>query len=264
MKKLIFIYILLFQTSLYSCATCQLMVPSAEVSLELKVDKKQLTNIDIEWKFSDLYSKEIVKQYDKNQNDKLDENELNVILKAKLNYLIPKGMLTKINYSNDNEIDSLNIKADYKNFDLKMENGLLIFRYNSNLKLDIEDKSTLSFVFEDDEGFFNFVSSSLNINDSELYHNENLYLFTATLFFSYTSLDNQQKPIEIIKEQNQTIVQEVQIAEVIEDSSMQENLLKSSIVKIKGLFEDIKDEQNPFTYIFLLFFAYIYGVVHAL
>ncbi|WP_373005044.1 DUF1007 family protein [Sulfurimonas sp.] len=264
MKKLIFIYILLFQTSLYSCATCQLMVPSAEVSLELRVNKKQLTNIDIEWKFSDLYSKELVKQYDKNQNDKLDEKELDIILNAKLNYLIPKEMLTKINYSNDTEIDSLNIKANYENFDLKMEGGLLVFRYNSNLKLNIEDKSTLSFVFEDDEGFFDFVSSSLNINDSELYHNENLYLFTATVFFSYTSLDKQEKPTEVVKEQNQTIPQEVQTPEVVEDSSMQENLLKSSIVKIKGLFEDIKDEQNPFTYIFLLFFAYIYGVVHAL
>lgn len=264
MKKLIFIYILLFQTHLYSCATCQLMVPSAEVGLKLEVDKKKLTNIHIEWKFSDLYSEEIVKQYDKNQNDKLDKNELEVILQAKLDYLVPKEMLTKIKYSNDNDIQSLEIKADYENFDLKMINGLLTFTYNTSINLDIQDKSTLSFSFEDDEGFFAFVSSSLNINDSELYYNENLYLFTATLFFSHSPLDKVQEPIKITKEQNKTALPELKELKITKESNIQENLLKSSIAKIKGLFEDIKDEQNPLAYIFLLFFAYIYGVVHAL
>ena len=251
MKKII-IYIFAFQTILLGCATCQLMVPTAELKIDLNIEKKTVTAIHAEWHFSDLYSNEILTQYDKNKNGIFDEKELKVILKAKLDYLIPKEMLTKITYASDEQ--SSQIKPKYKNFNLKTVNGILVFSYDAIVDLTVADKSMLSLVFEDDEAYFGFIITELNIAQSELYHTKNLYLFTGSFFFSYTPLE----PIQEVKTINK---EEIQITP---KESVQENILKKSITKIKSLFESIKDEKNPLTYMLLLFFAYIYGLIHAL
>lgn len=263
MKKLILFFIF-FQAYLYGCATCQLMVPSAQVSLNLIVKDKKLTKIDVEWKFSDIYSDEIVKQYDKNKNAKLDKDELNVILKAKLDYLAPKQMLTKIQYAYYEDDYNSVIRAEYKNFEIKMIDNILLFSYEAYLDLEIKEKMMLSFIFEDDESFFNFITSTIDVNSNELYYEKNLYLFTASIFFSYSSLEKIQKEVKIVKEKYEEEIIEPLKQEDVKTETIQENLLKSSISKIKSLFESIKDEKNPLTYMLLLFFAYLYGAVHAL
>ncbi|MEA3371908.1 MAG: hypothetical protein U9Q40_11265, partial [Campylobacterota bacterium] len=50
----------------------------------------------------------------------------------------------------------------------------------------------------------------------------------------------------------------------VQTVTLQEDILSTTIGEVKSLFESIKDENNPMTYMLLLFFAYIYGVVHAL
>jgi len=266
MKKLILVYFLLFQTLLYGCATCQLMTPTAEIALDLKIDNKKLVNIHTQWKFSDIYSDEMLKQYDKNANAKLDSNELDMMLKAMLDYLIPKKMITKVQYANYEDNESLSIKPNYKNFDLKMKNNLLVFSYDSFVDLEVREKLMLSFAFEDDESFFRFITSSVTVNTEEngLNYEKNLYLFTASIFFSYAPLEAKKEIPKIKKEQNQTVIPKIQKQEDVQTATLQENMLKSSIEEIKSLFESIKDEKNPLTYMFLLFFAYIYGAVHAL
>jgi nickel/cobalt exporter len=254
MKKII-IYIFAFQTILFGCATCQLMVPTAELKIDLNIEKKTVTDIHIEWHFSDLYSNEILTQYDKNKNGILDDSELKVILKAKLDYLVPKEMLTKITYAKDANNEQISkIKPKYKNFNLIAIKGILVFSYDAIVDLTVADKSMLSLVFEDDEAYFGFIITELNIAQSELYHTKNLYLFTGSLFFSYT-------PLEPMQDVNTTNKEEIQITP---KENIQENILKKSITKIKSLFESIKDEKNPLTYMLLLFFAYIYGLIHAL
>ena len=265
MKKLIISYLFLFQTLLYGCATCQLMIPTAEVDLDLKIENKKLTSIHVEWKFSDIYSTEILRQYDKNKNDKLDKNELDKILKAKLDYLIPKEMLTKVQYANYEDDRSSTIKLEYRNFELKMIDDILLFSYDSDLDLDLEikEKMMLSFLFEDDESFFSFIASSIDVDGSEIYYENNLYLFTASIFFSYSPLERIEE-VKPVQEKDKTEVPKAQKEEDIKTETIQENLLKSSINEIKSLFESIKDEKNPLTYMLLLFFAYIYGAIHAL
>ncbi|MDD2789274.1 MAG: DUF1007 family protein [Sulfurimonas sp.] len=255
MKKFILFYLFLFHTLLYACATCQLMIPTAEVSMEFQVEKKTLQNIEMQWHFSDLYTEEMVLQYDKNRNNILDPKELRIIRDHMLEYLIPKEMLTKITYADDNETQL--IKPEYKNFDLKVLKGFLVFSYDAPMDLPIEDKSILSFSFEDDESFFSFIVSSLHVSESELFYDQNIYLFTASLFLSHHALAKKEEPIAQPKEPIKTIQPEVA-------KESEKSLLQSSIEKMKSLFESIKDEKNPLSYLLLLFFAYLYGVIHAL
>ncbi|MFA6191429.1 MAG: DUF1007 family protein [Sulfurimonas sp.] len=266
MKKLFFIY-LLFQTTLFGCATCQLMIPTAEIQINLQMEKKTVNNIHIEWHFADLYSAEILKQYDKNRNQVLDNNELKIILGAMLDYLKPKEMLTKIQYSDNDAKEPTIIKPKYENFDIQMISNFLVFTYDSEVSIPIRDKSAISLAFEDNESYFSFVTTKINVSKNEFaHHSENLYLFTASVLFSDMQTQNEPQPKEKIKttaqEANQTKIEEVTIPK--KEESLQANILKESITKIKSLFESIKDEKNPLTYLFLLFFAYIYGVIHAL
>lgn len=264
MKKLLFFY--LFQTLLFGCATCQLMVPTAEIAIDLKIDNNKVNNIRMEWHFSDLYSAEILNQYDKNKNKILDKNELKVILNAMLDYLKPKEMLTKIQYSNDEVKEPIQLKPKYKNFDITMINGFLVFSYDSEVSVQIKDKSALSLSYEDNESYFSFVTTKISVGESEFSHSENLYLFTASVLFSHmpTMLKEEVQKVEEANQIKAVEVQAPQEIQAAQEETLQANILKESITKIKSLFESIKDEKNPLTYLFLLFFAYIYGVIHAL
>ena len=144
-----------------------------------------------------------------------------------------------------------------------MIDDFLVFSYDTYIDLEIYDKSMLSFLFEDDESYFSFIASSLDVSGNEggLYFENNLYLFTASIYFNQSPLEEKQEAHEITQEKNETVTPKL---ENNKTTTFQENLLKSSIDKIKFLFESIKDEKNPLTYMFLLFIAYMYGVIHAL
>jgi ABC-type nickel/cobalt efflux system permease component RcnA len=257
MKKFLFIF-LLFQTLLLGCAECQLMKPTAHISINIDIDKKTAKNIHIKWTFSEIFSQELLIEYDKNHNKRLDKKELSAVLKTTLDYLIKKNMLTKLEYANKDEI-STTLTPKYQNFEITMVENVLVFTYDALINKEIQDKSSLSLTFIDDESNFAFLIADVNLSDSELYHNKNLYLFTASIFFSTTALENK---VELTQDVNVTKQEEIKIPQ--EKVSLQAGILQESIAKIKSLFESIQDEKNPLTYLFLLFFAYIYGVIHAL
>jgi len=258
------------------------MTPTAEVGLDLKIEKKKLTNIHVKWSFSSIYSDEILKQYDKNQNELFDKPELNSILEAKLDYLIPKKMLTQLEYAKYEDLESTDLEVKYANHDLVVEEGHLVFSYNAIVELDIEDKLNLSFLFEDDESYFSFIVSSVSTNTKEVEYTQNLYLHSASLYFIDSSVKAEKKTTQQPKEEEEVEIKsdnkEEQSVEVekpkiaqtaikqedVVSENLQENLLKSTIAKVKSLFESIKDEKTPLAYLFLLFFAYVYGLVHAL
>lgn len=260
MKKFLF-FIFLFKAVLFGCATCQLMVPSVELEIELKVEKKRLNNIHIQWHFSKIYSKEMLVQYDKNTNAKLDREELDVILNAILDYLKPKQMITLIKYADKSLEEAIVLEPEFKNFTLVMQEGLLLFSYDAIVPIELKSGTSLSFAFKDDESYFTFSVKTLDVNVNELNSTTNLYLFTASILFEEDGIVQKTSVPQVKVEPKESSQETVMIQE---DETLQENFLKKSIDKIKSLFESIKDEKNPLTYLFLLFFAYIYGVIHAL
>lgn len=252
MKKLLFLLLFVSQ-ALFGCATCQLMIPTADVSLKVNIKEKQLATSDVEWYFSDLYTQEITKQYDKNRNLVLDKEELAIILKAKLDYLKPKNMLMAMKVGDD--ITENELKPRFKNFDLRVVNERLLFSYQFNADLILKDQSVLSFKFEDDEAFFSFILHSVDVEGGDFYFSTNNYLYTTAILFSKTPLQT---------EPQQASAPEPIVANTQDAIIEQEGLLKESIAKIKVLFEDIKDKDKPYSYFLLLLFAFAYGLIHAL
>ena len=257
MKKLLLLLVFLSQ-SLLACATCQLMIPTAEVTLKVNIKEKQLATSDVEWYFSDLYTQEITKQYDKNRNLVLDKEELAIILKAKLDYLKPKNMLMAMKVGDD--INESEVTPRFKNFDLRVVDERLLFSYQFNADSTLQDQSVLSFKFEDDEAFFSFILHTVDVAGSDLYTSTNNYLYTTAILFSATPLKTQEQDAP-----SQEIIEEGIIEENYEEPLLeQEGLLNESIAKIKTLFEEIKDDDKPYSYFLLLLFAFAYGLIHAL
>ena len=61
------------------------MVPTAEIDIDLHIEKKHLNNIQIQWSFSDMYTSEILTQYEqvlKNRNDVLDKKRVRASKKS--------------------------------------------------------------------------------------------------------------------------------------------------------------------------------------
>lgn len=262
MKKIILL-LLLLQNLLFGCAACMLMTPTSKVTIDMDMNGTKLKNIHIQWKFSDVFTQGIISQYDKNQDQKLDKNEIKMVHKAMLDYLVPKKMLTEIGYAKNDENETF-IKPIYKNQTTKIENNLLLFSYDAKTNFNIEDNATLSFDLEDDERFFVFSIKDIKIHGTELKHTQNLYMFTASLLFSDPTVKYRMEPV--IKEKPKKIEppREVKKPQAIKEPSAQANLLQKSILKVKSLFQSIKDEKNPLSYLLLLLFAYLYGLIHAL
>jgi len=259
MKRTLFL-LLLLQTVIFGCATCQLMVPAVTIDLRLEAQEKKLHNIKIQWTFSPIFSNEMITQYDKNRDGKLDRVELDIILQAKLDYLQPKNMLSSIRYSNVESPEATALPTKYKNFALDIKSGVLVFSYDANLQLELSHDTNLYTVFKDDEGYFTFNIREVDLEGSEIKYTKNLYLFTASLRFEDANTTKQTaEPLT-----PPLTLEKIEPKESLQEEGIQENLLKETMGKIKSLFSSIKDETNPLTYLLLLLFAYIYGVIHAL
>jgi ABC-type nickel/cobalt efflux system permease component RcnA len=172
-------------------------------------------------------------------------------------------MLTLIKYG-DADHENI-IEATFDDFSVEVVDERLLFRFNIFVDIEIKDQHVISFLFEDDEAFFSFVVDDVEIVSENLFYEKNLYLFSAAVLFGFEPFEKTQMPIET---NEQTIAKEdvVMADEEIkrEDSSTQENLLLETIEKLKSLFQEAADDKKPLTYLLILLFAYIYGVVHAI
>ncbi|MCK9492344.1 MAG: DUF1007 family protein [Sulfurimonas sp.] len=270
MKKILF-YILLTQAILYSCATCSFMIPTADVGLKIPIQNNKLQKIEVLWHFSDVYTSELTLNYDKNKNLILDKEELDKVLEIKLGYLVPKNMLTLIKYG-DSDHENI-IDATYDDFSVEVVDKRLLFRFNIFVDIDIKDKHIISFLFEDDEAFFSFIVENVDIQTKDLYFLKNLYLFSTALFFSFDPIENTLE-IEDTKMQSHTISKDDVVIndEIVEQEEpqqqdegiTQENLLLQTIEKLKSLFKEADESKKPLTYLLILLFAYVYGLVHAI
>jgi len=257
MKKIIFLFLISLQTLLYGCAACQLMTPSANIQLHIDVKDKNITTIHVDWIFTNAFIDSLLLQYDTNRDSKLDNKEILDVKKVMLEYLLEHSMLTEIEFAkNAYEDEAISLKPNFSDFSIELKEESIIFSYNTNLDIALQNDALLSFVFNDRNGFFTFKISDIFLNSKTFTLEENLYLFTASIVFK-------DKTILAQKSIKERVVNE-QIPQKEQTQSLQTNLLEESIQKVKSLFESIKDEKNPLTYISLLLFAYLYGLIHAL
>ena len=197
MTKIILLLSLLFHFS-YGCATCLLMTPSVELDVKLYIEEKNLQKLHFTWHFSEEFTNELVLQYDKNQNEKLDSEELESILQAKLDYLKPKHMLTSIQYADENASEAIPLQAIFNNFSIDTVNSALVFSYDATLQKVLMHNDSLSISLVDDESYFTFSMRELDVNKCDFAYSKNLYSHIASILFKDKSLIHEiSKPVAL-------------------------------------------------------------------
>lgn len=191
-----------------------------------------------------------------------------------LDYLKPKKMLTELSFADNNSAQSSPLKVSYDNFYIGIKDELLVFSYDAIVNQRLSHESSISMSFEDDESYFVFILMNLDIDRSDFIYTKNPYLFAASVLFLDPALQvaaKQEYVQEPVKHNETPIEQAKPVKKVqavastkMKEQTLQEGILKRSMQKLRELFASIKDEKNPMTYLVLLFFAFVYGVIHAM
>ncbi|MBN2895375.1 MAG: DUF1007 family protein [Campylobacterales bacterium] len=231
--------------ALYGCATCMAMTPMTEVGLTLQCKGAHLERIDFVWRFSMVYTDEIVYQYDRNRDGTLDDQELSHILKLKLEYMQPRSMLTTLKLARGDEPER-DVALRYEDFALRMEGTHLQLEFNAVADLSLYEGDVLMMAFTDEGGFFDFRTQSIDVLGTELPVQLGGYLFTATVAF--------EAPQNTPTEANATAA----------PAPQPQNLLERTIESMRDLMVRIKQEHSMEALWTLLLFAYMYGFVHAM
>jgi len=258
MKQIFLFLALSYFSMLYACATCMLMTPTVEVSLHVNEDVGKLNQIDVEWKFSDIYTEELMLQFDKNRNKKFDESELKEILNIKLDYFKPRNFLMKTTLIHNENEEAIPLR--FENPQIEIRDSMLYFTFNAITDYPVFKKDILKFVCEDEENYFSFVVKEFKLVSKHLKAIHNLYLHVATI--EIVDASNETSSLE--KESLPKTTTSKKLATPEKELSQKETFLEQSIAKLKSLLKDIKEGSSTLSYFMLLLFAYVYGIVHAM
>jgi len=260
MKKLIVLFLFTYQ--LFSCALCSVYAPNVHITTIITSGEKE-TSFDIEWKFDKSFVKTL-KIYDTNNNGIYEKSEQVAIEKALVDYLNTTNYLTYIAYQSK---DQLAIKPSiYPLKDIfyttEVTKESMIFQYKFSLPFTLENNKRLAVAYYDEGNNFNFIPVKTLVKN---YDETKIIEQDANQLFIY--LYNPSKKKLETKENNTS-----QKLEKLDEKELEENSFINFLSKrleeykdeIESLLKDIKENQTPSAYLWLLVFSFIYGVVHAI
>ncbi len=229
---------LLFLSTTYSCSLCQLQTPLLDVNVELNQSRANFI-----WIFPKNFSDEVFISFDKNRDKNLDNQELLEIKKSLIDdYLNSRYFVTEV------LVNSQNLKFSVINPILNY-NGAK-FTLNYGIDIDLIKENNITITLHDEDGSFAFDIKKVKSNISDI----NASIEQNRLFLIF---NKSETPIEIDK--NITSGDKIE-----ENSSFLKTNLDIVISKIKQNLEQIKNENSTIATIWLLFFSFLYGLIHAL
>lgn len=264
MTNLLRYLILLFfiSTESYSCALCQMAIPKVSVETQLFALPNK-THFEIVWKFNKEFMSQIP-QFSPNEHGEFDQDAQDAIAQSLENYLDMYNYLTKITYTKigSHSDKFMHIKPLSKKTIFK--DGTIYFKFNFDEDFVLSEEHVLTILSYDALKNFNFLAK-----DTSLHQYSNKYHITTMEHYAQIFLNNpSSKNAQIITkniEKNST-KEKKQMTQQPTDyfykqlSKQFENYKE----KIKTLLNDIKQNNSVSSYFWLLFFSFIYGVLHAI
>lgn len=251
MRRIIFLFLICLSQA-FSCALCQLMIPSAHVYIDFKTDKEKINSAHIKWEFSENFTQSLIQSYDNNLNATLDKEELEEIKSIFKDYLITNNFLTYISFY-DKSDDAKNLPIQPMLDKIYLKNHEIYVEFDIPLFLPIKEHRTIKLEFTDKDGFFEFRVLGLNDSSKSLFlSNDYLNFGFYTISFDEEKLakEKEKKPLEIAKT---TLKQP--------SDNFFVKYTKYFFDKIKSLIYSGNSLINLFN---LCFISLIYGCFHAL
>lgn len=249
MKQLRYLLLfLLFLNYANSCALCKLEIPGVHISVN-EYQKGEHKNFDIVWEFGVEFSTETLLSYDINRDNIFEPDE---ILETKLSledYLNRYGYLTFIDTKKKDSSETKHLAFKVINSKLEYTNSRLKYSYTIQSDFEFETNSVYTIKFFDERDFFDFYLVDISfekLQADKIIKKKNfieIYLYTPNL-----GLTNSDNP----KEEKKGILDLLgELLDMIKDY-------------ISELLDDIKQNNTIGSYIWLLLFSFLYGIVHAL
>jgi nickel/cobalt transporter (NicO) family protein len=282
--------ILFFGSYAFACALCSMSVPTVYVSINAAGNLGKVSYVDVQWRFGEEFTKVVMQAHDTDRNGILEGNELRAVSRSLLDYIAPKRYLTHIDSFVGESTQSKNINFKVISQKLEFEYNKLFFSYRLETDAKIQDDMTLSFVFDDDGGYFMFMTSPDSATltlpsgwESEINAYSNIAIFNIRKKSSKNAAEmGRTAKIDSAKlEQNarvnlKELPQTLQTTESNATTAIQNKQDDSQILQaaralltdlsygIKMHLASIKQDGSPTAYLSLLFFSLIYGALHAM
>lgn len=249
--QFIFLF-LISQANLFGCSLCRLDVPNLHINITL-TPKANTTHFKISWFFDKKFIATL-KQYDLNKNNTFDTDEQNQIKKDLLEYVSSFNYLTQIAYiQKEYKIKEADLqKINNPTTHLKFENNTMKFDYSFDLPIIPKKGYKISILFSDLGNNFNFILRDVILKEYNGTKNIQIQTSKAEIIFDDFIPNKNQINIQKVVEKNQTPLEKLAL------------LLENYKTKIKDLITNIKETNSPLAYSWLLFFSFLYGVLHAI
>lgn len=278
MNKLIILFLFIFNSFLYACAMCAIAVPRVDVYTTIYA-KENVTTFDITWKFQKIFN-EALKPYDVNENGTFEKAERDAILESIIVYVKPIHYLTNLEYVlKDKEFEEYFIEPIITNFERLTFNkeGEMEFNYNFELNFPLHQDHKLSISFFDGGGNFDFVLKDIILKDYKGFKAivpklQNTYIYFFEDFQKQLELKAQQEYLPAILHPQDIDINQINTKEEIQNSQITKftllDILSEKLNQLKeqieDTLEDIKQNNSISAYFWLLFFSFIYGILHAI
>jgi ABC-type nickel/cobalt efflux system permease component RcnA/ABC-type uncharacterized transport system substrate-binding protein len=257
MKKIVLF--LSFAYSLFACTLCSIYAPNAHITTIITSNEKN-TSFNITWEFDKAFVDTLV-VYDENLNNKFDDDEKRLIENALEVYLKQNDYLTYIALQNkDENVSSANIQKIKKPlFGTELDMQKFVFKYSFELPIVLEENKKLTVAYYDSGNNFNFIPKDTivkNYNKTQIIELDK----NQILIHFYN-------PLTTTKENNITKEVKQKADEISKNLSLLDKIsshLANYKQKIETLLKDIKENNSIISYIWLILFSFLYGLLHAM
>ena len=259
--KIIVSLLFLLHAYIYACSLCATDVPQVLVDAKISYQKDK-TAFDIKWRFHKEFVKSLT-QYDTNENNHYEKEEQNLIKESLVTYLEQFHYLTDVEYKHINKLTKQkfidNIQPIFSKLDFV--DDTMIYHYSFDLPFVLSNKNKLYLGFSDKGGNFNFTIKNITLDNYQYVYSLDNKLINIELTLNdpsikeFTNKDlNATTPTEPLKN--------------IESKSTYLDILSTNLAilkeKLKTTLNDIKNNNTTSSYIWLLLFSFLYGVLHAI
>jgi len=270
MKFLVFFFIV-FHNILFACAICVAEVPQVNVKVDV-YSQKESTKFDITWKFHREFMDSLV-QYDTNENGIYDEDEKLMIKESLIDYLDRFHYLTDIQYKH---IKQLSKKQYIKKItpslsELIMTKTAMTYHYIFELPITLKNNYELYVGMYDEGGNFDFILQNIILHDYPNLYSVNKQFINSTITFNDPNIKIKENTLDkAINEIDNTKMAKIKVQEdlIEEKETTFLEILKNQLDKIKkdlkDILKNIKETNNILSYLWLLFFSFLYGIIHAI
>jgi ABC-type nickel/cobalt efflux system permease component RcnA len=249
--KLFFLFFI-FQSTLFGCVLCKFDIPNVHIKTTI-TPQKENTKLEINWKFDDKFLSTL-KQYDTNKNGSFEKDEQNEIEKSLLEYLSRFDYLTQIAYlPKEYKITQKDIaKIENVESNTTFQNKEMDFTYSFILPIVPKEGYKIVIYFYDKGNNFNFIVRDVILKNYDGKKSLKINSSKAEIVFDDFVPTKKEISLQIQTDSKPTFLEK--LGDILEEYKN----------KMKALIEDIKDTNSLLSYSWLLFFSFVYGVLHAI